>query len=168
MFSWNWADLIISFIGFLSAIGSAVFVGKIGKFVTTHKTVEKICDELSKEIGKEHYEECAQKIVNGDELNFKLVELPYIEGIRASDRMSLLADKDWFGDLIMLLHDVDEINKWASMSTVFFVSDSNISDKSNDKKISLSKRMNYAVLDLYKRLFVRMENLYYRIKQKER
>ena len=50
MFEWNWADLIIAFLGFLTAIGAAFFTNKILDYIKCKKQSIKLKKNLNKSL----------------------------------------------------------------------------------------------------------------------
>lgn len=169
MFEWNWADLIIAFLGFLSAIGAAFLTKKISDFFQTRRLKNEICEELNNDILSMSSEVYSERILNGEELNFKLIELPHIEGIFASKQVSLLSQKSWYCSLVSLMNDIEEINKWASLGTICLTYEASEAKDSGIDCMgeSLYRRICKAILDRYQKLYIRANQLYHAIMQKE-
>lgn len=108
MFEWNWADLIIAFLGFLTAIGAAFFTNKILDYIKCKKTVNKIKKELEQEFEDKKVEENINRILSLDDHNFKLVEMPYIESVCKSNLNECVMNIFWFCDLITIVNSIDE------------------------------------------------------------
>ena len=125
IWEWQWADFVIatigSLLGLFFAILSAWGANKLLEKAQCKNIVKKLSTELysfsNDEVKKG---EIVEKIKIGEDIGHKIISIPYLEQLFATNQILLISKQQWYYDLVELMNTINDINQWYGIKADYY------------------------------------------------